>query len=323
MSNEAPEKKDIREIMKDINKKAGGTVVNFGNAIEVRERLPFKQEYLNTLTGGGIPYGLFTTLWGGESGGKSSIVLDLISQAQANNKTCVYIDLEHSFDPDWAIKHGVDLEKLIYAGGFTYAEQSMDALIEFCKSEAADLIIVDSVHGMSPKGEQEEKSGKEKSMEDDSMALLARKLSQFFRTVAGHVSKAKTAVVLIGQTRTDLGAFVKLEKLSGGHALLHWSSLIMQIRRGQKADAPTKKIVNEEGKKEDVIIGFSSVIKITKSKVGGGCEGNDIALPFYFGHGLTNGEAPVVTLSEQEDTKMMEEKKKVKKVKKVEVVSGN
>lgn len=321
MSETPVEKKDIREIMKNINKKIGAETINFGNTIKTRERLKFKQDYLNQLTGGGIPYGLFTTFWGGESGGKSSIILDLIANAQADNKTCVYIDLEHSFDPDWAEKHGVDLEKLVYAGGFTYAEQSMDALIEFCKSQAADVIIVDSIHGMSPKAEQEEKSGKDKSMEDDSMALVARKLSQFFRTVAGHVSKANTAVILIGQTRTDLGAFIKLEKLSGGHALLHWSSLIMQIRRGQKADAPTKKIVNEEGKKVDVIVGFSSVIKITKSKIGGGCEGNETALPFYFGHGLTNGEAPVETLTETEDKQIMVTKK-FKKTKKNEVDDG-
>lgn len=216
------DKKTIKEVIKELNKKFGRTSINFADTVKDRTRIPFKQKYLNDLTGGGVPCGQFTTIWGGSSCGKSSTILDLIAEAQKKGLTCVYCDLEHSYDPKWAAKHGVDASKLIY-GDFGSAEEPMDALIAFCKAQVADLIIVDSIQGLSPKGEQEEKSGKEKSVQDDTMALLARKLSQFFRMSAGLVSQANTAVVLVGQTRMDLGGFIKLETLSGGHALLHWS----------------------------------------------------------------------------------------------------
>lgn len=279
------ESKNTVEVMKELNKKFGGTALNFASELEERPRLKFKQETFNKLTGGGLPCGQFSTIWGASSSGKTTVVLDLIAQAQADGKVCVYCDLEHSYSPAWASKRGVDTKKLIY-GDFYNAEQPMDAIIAFCKAQVADVIVIDSIHGLSPKSEQEEKSGNEKSVGDDSMALLARKLSQFFRMASGFVSRANTAVILIGQTRMDLGSFVKLETLSGGHALLHWSSLIMHLRRGQKADAPTKSIVTPEGKKEKVIAGFNCVVKINKSKIEGCTEGNETNLPFYSEEGF-------------------------------------
>ena len=293
------DKKTMNEVLKELNKKFGRTAVNYADKLSSRERIPFKQKALNDLTGGGVPRGQFTTIWGGSSCGKSSTILDLITEAQKRGLVCVYCDLEHSYDPLWAAKHGVDTSKLIY-GDFSSAEEPMDALITFCKAQVADLIIVDSIQGLSPKGEQEEKGGKEKSVEQDTMALLARKLSQFFRMAAGVVSQANTAVVLVGQTRLDLGGFIKLETLSGGHALLHWSSIILHLRRGQKADAPTTdKEDPETGKKEKVIVGFNCVIKLNKCKVSGAVEGNEMSLPFYFQHGLTDGEAPLAVTVEE------------------------
>jgi len=291
--------KSITEIMKDLNKKFGYTAMDMAGGIKERPRIVFKQKKLNKLTKGGIPRGQFTTIWGSSSSGKTSTVLDVIAEAQAQGLTCLYCDLEHSYSPSYAAKHGVDTSKLIY-GSFVGAEDSMDAIIAFTKNKVVDLVIVDSIQGLSPIGEQEEKSGKEKSTADDTMALLARKLSQFFRMSAGHVSAANTAVIMIGQARMDLGAFIKLEKLSGGNALLHWSSLIIHMRRGQKADAPTIEQVNAEtGKKENVIVGFNCVIKIDKSKIEGACEGDEMSLPFYFQHGLTDGEAPAIQTTEE------------------------
>jgi len=242
------DKKTMKEVIKELNKKFGRTSINFADTVKTRTRIPFKQKYLNDLTGGGVPCGQFTTIWGGSACGKSSIVLDLIAEAQKRGLTCVYCDLEHSYDPKWAAKHGVDASKLVY-GDFGSAEEPMDALIAFCKAQVADLIIVDSIQGLSPKGEQEEKSGKEKSVQDDTMALLARKLSQFFRMSAGLVSQSNTAVVLVGQTRMDLGSFIKLETLSGGHALLHWSSIILHLRRGQKCYSEDTRVVTINGPK--------------------------------------------------------------------------
>lgn len=288
------EKLDLKDVMRDFNKQVGYDAVRLGADIPERERIPFKQKYLNDLSGGGIPCGLFSVLWGGSSVGKSTSCYELIAQAQKMGKVCIYCDLEHSYSEQYARRCGVDTTKNFIYADFYQAEQPLDMIIKFCKANAAGLIIIDSLHGLSPKGEQVEgKAEKDKSVANDSMALLARKLSQFFRMAAGFVSNSQTAVVLIGQTRLDLGAFIKLETLSGGHALLHWASLILFFRRGQKADAPTKTVL-VDGKKEQVIDGFSCVIKVTKSKVPGSVAGNEVALPFYTGYGLTDGERPEV-----------------------------
>lgn len=292
-----------KDIMKEMNKKLGYDALSFGSSLKKRTFLPFPQARLNDLLGGGVPRGLFTCFWGGKSCGKSSDIADLAAETQRNGGVVVYCDLEHSFDIQWAEKRGIvlDGESFIY-GDFSMAEDPLDAVIQFCNSQAADLIIIDSIHGLSPKNELVEgKSEKQRSVSDDSMALVARKLSQFFRMAAGPVSRANTAVVLIGQTRMDLGAFIKLETLSGGHALLHWCSIIVHQRRGQKADAPTMKVADPEtGKKEEVIIGFDAVFKVTKSKVTGCYEDAELHLPFYKTRGLQNATIPADQLTEED-----------------------
>ena len=276
--------KDPTQSMKDLNKRFGFEALRYADAVEPRERIEFKQGKLNALTGGGLTYGQFHCIWGGKASGKTSVVLDMIAKAQSKGKVCVYCDLEHSYNADWAKARGVDTSKLLY-GDFYYAEQPLDSIIEFCKSKTVDLIIIDSIHGLSPKSEQEEKSGKEKSTENDSMALVARKLSQFFRMAAGYVSNANVCVLLIGQTRKSLG-YICLDTLSGGNALLHWCSSILNLRRGQTADAPTLNIKDESGKSKKVIIGFNCVIKVEKSKLTGCVERAEAQLPFYQHAGL-------------------------------------
>ena len=124
------------------------------------------------------------------------------------------------------------------------------------------------------------------------MALLARKLSQFFRMSASGVAESNCTMVMIGQTRKDLGGFITLDRLSGGNALEHWSSMTVHFRRGKGANAPTKKIETDEisaktgkNKTKSVPIGFELVAKVNKSKVGSE-EGNQAHIPFLFGQGI-------------------------------------
>jgi len=203
-----------------------------------------------------------------------------------------YLDVERSYDPVWAKKFDVDTETLVYVVCPT-AEAVMDTIIKLCKQKVVDVIILDSVQGLSPHGEQYEgKADKERSVQDDTMALLARKLSQFFRMATPYISDAKCALLLIGQARMDLGSFIKLEVLSGGHALMHNSRLILRMRRGQGADAPTEKRetgkITEKGKAEmkSVPIGFDCVIHVNKSQIQGCTEGDEIHVPFYFDSGI-------------------------------------
>jgi len=262
-----------------INKKYKKTIVGFGNFREIN-RIPFRYKELNDITGGGVPTGRFSILWGAKGSAKTTNCYDLVEIAQKQGKLAYWVDLEQSFDPTYASYRGVNIKSLLIGNSFTNAEEAMDSIIGLTKKKLVDLVIIDSIQGLSPKGEQETKKGVEKSVEDDTMALLARKLSQFFRMSAAGVAESECTIVLIGQTRKDLGGFITLDRLSGGNALEHWSSLTVHLRRGKKANAP---------KKKDKIVGFDMVAKIDKSKVGPD-EGKECHIPFYFGKEEENEE---------------------------------
>ena len=278
-------KEKLEAVLREINKVIPGAV-NYANTIEARGRLSFGYKCLDDITGGGIVYGNTTTIWGSKGCGKSTIAYKLIATAQANHKIAAYLDVERSYDATWAKKFGVDTSSLVYVACKT-AEEVLDTVIKLCKSSVVDLIVLDSIQGLSPHGEQYEGKGeKDKSVQNDTMALLARKLSQFFRMATPYISDAKCALVLIGQARMDLGSFIKMETLSGGHALMHNSRLILRLRRGQKADAPTEKVKNEDGKTENVQIGFDLCIKVDKSQIQNCIEGTEIHLPFLYTDGI-------------------------------------
>ncbi len=283
-------KSKLDAVLRLLNK--AGIDVNYASNLEIKGRQSFGYKYLDKLTGGGIPCGNFSTIWGSKGSGKTSIAYKMIATAQKENKIVVYIDMERSYDEIWAIKMGVNIDSLIYVRCHT-AEEALDTIIKLCREKVVNLIVLDSIQGLSPKGEQYKgKTEKEKSVEDDTMALLARKLSQFFRMSTAYVSDAKCSILLIGQARMDLGSFIKLETLSGGHALMHYSRLILKVRRGQKADAPFEKVetgkITEKGKPEKAkqITGFDCVIKVNKSQIDGCIEGSEIHVPFYYKKGF-------------------------------------
>jgi RecA/RadA recombinase len=202
-------------------------------------------------------------------------------------KVCALLDIERTFDPVYAVRYGVDLEKLVLINQYETAEEALDFFIKLVKEGAIDLGILDSIQSLSPKGEQETKKGVTKSLEDDTMALLARKLSQFFRMTAGSVFNNKVAVLLIGQSRMDLGGFIAFETLSGGKALAHWSSMTLRLKRGSKSDSPTIKVKDvETGKSKEEIVGFACNMKLEKTKIQSQVEGSEITIPFYFREGF-------------------------------------
>jgi len=281
--NKNGKKTALNEVLRGINKKFGKDSIKSGKDLKNIEKISSGVDAINKLLGGGFPYGYFTTLWGSPGSGKTTIAYYLTAVAQKLGKTPFYIALE-PFDSERAIKMGVDVDKLMIAS-FPIAENSLDTIIEVARKKVVDVIILDSIHSLSPKGEQQEKSGKEKSMEDDTMALLARKLSQFFRIAVSPVKKGNVAILLIGQTRTSIG-FIALDKLTGGNALKHYSKLVLHIRRGQKVDAPMHKY-KEDGKSKSKQIGFDVVIKIDQTQISGTKpEMTTIHLPYYFESGF-------------------------------------
>lgn len=274
-------------VMREINKKMGEDVIKSGDKIEARERIPTGVPEIDQMIGGGIVRGLTTTVWGSKGSSKTSLAYSTIASAQKLGLNCVYVDVECAFDPERAKLFGVDTNNNFWHVQCNTAEAVMDVLIKITRESVADLIVLDSVQGMSPHGEQfAGKAETEKSVADDTIALLARKMSQFFRIVIPYLSKAKCALLLIGQARMDLGSFIKMETLSGGHALAHNSRLIIKFRHGQGVDAPVKKIKNDEGKTENIKIGYALVAHVDKSQIGGCIEGSEINIPYYYTSGF-------------------------------------
>jgi RecA/RadA recombinase len=294
----------LRKTAREINKNTGVDTLHFGSDLRQVQKIPFGFEPIDELLGGGVPYGNFFTIWGSPGCGKSTLAHMLTASAQKQGKLAYYIALE-PYDQARARQFGVDTDKILI-GEFPQAEQSLDTIIEFSKKKLVDLVILDSIHSLSPKGEQEDKKG-DKSVGDDTMALLARKLSQFFRMAVDPVKRGHVAVVLIGQTRIGLNGIFAIEQLTGGNALHHYSKGILHLRKGQKADAPTEKketgTLTKSGNKsyDTVPIGFDFVAKVDKCQIDGmSSEGTTVHVPYYFESGFYLPERIKKEIDEEE-----------------------
>jgi RecA/RadA recombinase len=306
----------IKGLMKEINKGQKEVILDFASSEKEWERISCGVPEIDKVIGGGFPYGHTSIVWGSAGSGKSTLMYFTVAEAQKMGKVVAFLDLENSFNNDRASKFGVDCSELI-VGHYSVAEQALDTIVTLAKEGAVDVIILDSIHSLAPKGELEDKKGA-KSLESDTMALLARKLAQFFRMASTYIYNSNIALIMIGQTRTDLGGFIALQKLSGGNALIHNSVLTLYQRRGQKGNAPfltwKEAFVDPDGKfhlqtkKEQD--GFESVIKIDKKKCSGGeNEGTEISVPYYYDTGfvIPNEENEVIKI----DPAMNEEQIKI------------
>ncbi len=307
-------------VLRDINKTMGKNTVKYGIDEKAKERMSFGVATLDEFTGGGSVCGNFSVVFGPKDCGKTTLMYHNIASAQKEGKICCYIDLEHTFSIERAEKLGINLNDLVLIAGADSAEDAMDAIIKLAKAEAVDLIIVDSIQAMSSEAEQQTKKGIEKSVRDDTMAQLARKLSQFFRMCATPIYKANISVVLIGQVRTKgIGTFYTFDGLSGGNALEHWMILCVQLRQGQKDDAPQSKwkelFLDPAGKLHKVTkkepIGFDCVARIEKAHISNSQpKGSIIHIPFYTDGGFNIPDEKelleIITGTEKEQKKIWE-----------------
>jgi len=280
----------FKELARGQNKKAGEAVITFGSDMVNTTKTPTGVPEIDELLGGGIPNGRIITVWGDKGAAKTTLALNYVASCQKAGKVCYYIALE-KLDKERAEELGVNLNELMI-GQFPKAELCLDSIIEYAEAQAVDVIILDSIHSLSPEGEQVDKNGKKKSLSDDTMALLARKLSMFFRQANHPLAKAGITLFLIGQTRTSLG-FIALDTLTGGNALKHYSKLILHMRHGQGKNAPKKQIEDENGDGETVKIGFECVVKIDKTQIAGTkMELTETRFPFYYNGGFFQKEEP-------------------------------
>jgi recombination protein RecA len=201
------------------------------------------------LGGAGIPRGRIIELFGPESSGKTTLALHAIAQAQKAGGVAAFIDAEHALDPTWAKRVGVDLESLLVSQP-SYGEEALQIAEMLIKSNAVDIIVIDSVAALVPKAELDGEIG------DTHVGLQARMMSQAMRKLTGVISKAKTCVIFINQIREKIGVmFGSPETTPGGRALKFYSSCRIDVR---------KLATLKEG---ETVTGMRMKVKIVKNKV--------------------------------------------------------
>lgn len=198
---------------------------------------------------GGFPRGRIVEIFGPESSGKTTLALHAIAEAQKENGLCAFIDAEHALDPIYAKALGVDIENLVISQPDT-GEQALEITEALVRSGAIDLIVIDSVAALVPKVEIEGEMGQ------SHVGLQARLMSQALRKLAGAVNKTNTIIIFINQLREKVGVmFGNPETTPGGRALKFYSSVRIDIRRGQAI------------KKSDEVLGNNTRVKVVKNKV--------------------------------------------------------
>jgi len=201
------------------------------------------------LGAGGVPRGRIIEIFGPESSGKTTLAQHIVAEVQKVNGIAAFIDAEHALDPDYAAKIGVNIKELLISQPDT-GEQALEILETLVRSNAVDVVVIDSVAALVPKKEIEGDMG------DSHMGLQARLMSQALRKLTGVVSKSKTIVVFINQIRHKIGVFFgSPETTPGGNALKFYSSVRVEIRRAAQI---------KQGEK---IIGNRVKTKIVKNKV--------------------------------------------------------
>ena len=243
--------KALNLAMEQITKQFGdGSIMKLGDAKKVDvELLPSGSLSLDLALGGGYPKGRIIEIYGPESSGKTTLTLHAIAEIQKQGGTAAFIDAEHALDPSYARKLGVDTENLLIAQPDN-GEQALEIAETLVRSNAVDLIVVDSVAALTPQAEIDVDMG------DSHMGLQARLMSQALRKLTGIINKSKATVIFINQIRMKIGVmFGNPETTTGGNALKFYASVRMDIRR-------TGQI-----KVGDDIIGNRTKVKIVKNKI--------------------------------------------------------
>ncbi|HEY2457217.1 MAG TPA: recombinase RecA [Candidatus Acidoferrum sp.] len=198
---------------------------------------------------GGFPRGRVIEIYGPESGGKTTLTLHVIAEAQKLGGQAAFIDAEHALDPSYARKLGVDVDNLLVSQP-DHGEQALEIAETLIRSGGVDIVVVDSVAALVPKAELEGEMG------DPQMGLQARLMSQALRKLTAIVSKSKTSLIFINQIREKIGVmFGNPETTTGGRALKFYASMRVDIRRIQAI------------KEGDRVVGSRTRAKVVKNKV--------------------------------------------------------
>lgn len=246
----------VSESMKKINKNFGEhSIITLNEkASTIDAVIPTGSLGLDIALGvGGLPLGRIVEIYGPESSGKTTLTIHAIAEAQKLGNICAFIDMEHSFDKDYAEKLGVNVDELIFTQP-DYAEQALQIVNDLCNGGGVNVIVVDSVSSLVPKKELEGSVG------DSTIGLQARLMGQSLRMLVGIAAKNNVLIIFINQLREKIGVmFGSPETTSGGNALKFYSSIRLDVRRSTAADNMVKN--------GDVSIGNLVKVKVIKNKV--------------------------------------------------------
>jgi recombination protein RecA len=237
--------------LEQIEKQFGkGSIMKLGESRNAAvETMPTGSISLDLALGGGIPKGRVIEIYGPESSGKTTLTLHVIAEIQKAGGTAAFIDAEHALDPAYAKRIGVDVENLLLSQPDN-GEQALEITETLVRSNAVDLIVVDSVAALVPRAEIEGDMG------DSLPGLQARLMSQALRKLTGVINRSKATVIFINQIRMKIGVmFGNPETTTGGNALKFYASVRMDIRRiGQIKQA-------------EAVIGNRTRVKVVKNKI--------------------------------------------------------
>ncbi len=252
MTDAEEKKKALESVFSVIEKEYGtGSIMKLGDANSVDvEVIPTGSLTLDMALGvGGLPRGRVIEIYGPESSGKTTVALHVVAEAQKMGGEAAFIDAEHALDPVYAKKLGVDIDNLIVAQPDT-GEQALDIAEALVRSGALDVIVVDSVAALVPKAEIDGEMGA------SHVGLLARLMSQALRKLTAVISKSGTVVIFINQLREKVGVmYGNPETTPGGRALKFFSSVRLDVRRGEVIKNGTE------------LIGNKTKVKVVKNKV--------------------------------------------------------
>jgi recombination protein RecA len=244
--------KALETTLATLKKRYGdGAIMKLGEAPLLKiEAIPTGSLALDLAIGvGGIPHGRITEIYGPESSGKTTLCQHIIAQAQRMGGVAAFVDTEHALDPSYAARCGVNLDELYISQPDT-GEQALEIVEALVRSNAVDVIVVDSVAALVPRAEIEGEMG------DAHVGLHARLMSQALRKLAGAVSKSHTALIFTNQIRMKIGVmYGNPETTTGGKALKFYASLILDIRK------------SEDIKDGNTVMGSRTRVRVKKNKV--------------------------------------------------------
>lgn len=256
VSENTEKRKALDLAMAQIEKNYGnGSIMKLGESKHMDiATTPTGSLSLDIALGGGIPKGRVVEIYGPESSGKTTLTLHMIAEIQKLGGMAAFIDAEHALDPAYAEKIGVNVDELLLSQPDN-GEQALEITETLVRSNAVDVIVVDSVAALTPRAEIEGDMG------DAQMGLHARLMSQALRKLTGAISKSKCTVIFLNQIRMKIGVmFGNPETTTGGQALKFYSSVRMEIRRIGKIEGK-----DESGDKE--MTGNRTRVKVVKNKI--------------------------------------------------------